>query len=208
MDRPALASQVLLHHDLPCSSMTLTVARHGDCTRLTTGGWSDNSLTDLGRSQVAFLASRLGRNHDLIVSSDLLRARQSAQILSDALGCPVVLDPAFREFNNGIFCNMKIEDYLSDPRRRFYSELAWDESCLGGDSPSSFYSRIYEALCKLIGSSDGKKILLVTHGGVINILLCILHGYRYTSSISFGYPYASAFSAKFREGCIEAVEDL
>ncbi len=65
-------------------------------------GQSDTQLDDVGREQARSAAARLAAlRPDRIISSDLARARDTAQALSDVTGLPVELDPRLREMNFG-----------------------------------------------------------------------------------------------------------
>jgi broad specificity phosphatase PhoE len=69
------------------------------------GGWTDTNLTDLGRRQAKHIAELLARQNGIdsyaIFSSDLLRAKQTADILAEVLKKTVVVSSAIREINLG-----------------------------------------------------------------------------------------------------------
>jgi probable phosphoglycerate mutase len=87
----------------------LILVRHGESEHHVmelTGGWTDTSLTDRGRRQ----AERLGPALPFpeldrclrLFSSDLLRARQTAEAISEFAGLRPVLRAELRELNNGV----------------------------------------------------------------------------------------------------------
>lgn len=79
-----------------------------------TGGWTDTPLTALGHEQARRLASRL--HHELgdrpirVLTSDLRRARETADHVSAALGIEPVLDRRLREYNNGAAANLTLDE--------------------------------------------------------------------------------------------------
>lgn len=85
--------------------MKIYITRHARDDDSVRGGWSENSLTDLGVLESNSLADELLKNQSSynigkIYSSDLLRARQTAEIISDKLSVGVEYISGFREVNN------------------------------------------------------------------------------------------------------------
>lgn len=69
------------------------------------GGWFDTSLTELGRAQAVAVAGRLAELLEsatpAITSSDLRRARETAEIVAERFKCPLELTPDLRELSYG-----------------------------------------------------------------------------------------------------------
>lgn len=59
----------------------------------------------------------------------------------------------------------------------YFSSLDIDDHYPNGESPKEFYNRVCSAFFKLLENNQGKKILLVTYGGVITIILALINGY-------------------------------
>ncbi len=91
-------------------------------------GQLDIELDDLGRAQAARAAALLaGFSPSAIVSSDLVRARETAQALADVTGLPVATDPRLREIDVGVWQGLTFEEVAE----RFPVEAAdWRD---GGD---------------------------------------------------------------------------
>ena len=88
--------------------MELVVIRHGETRANAEGrylGALDMGLNETGWEQVGTLAQELVRERPFqrLLSSPLLRARQSAEVISRALALPVQVIPAFRERHVGVF---------------------------------------------------------------------------------------------------------
>ena len=156
--------------------------RHGadDPDRL--GGWSACGLTDTGKRQVYQARKRLANlGITEIYTSDLPRAKQTAEIVADELRLPVTLLPAFREVNNGVLAGMPKAQAARDFPGVFWKTLDWTQTYPGGESPQQFCERIKAAWLALKYSAQDQTVLLVTHGGVINLILCIENNVPYTN---------------------------
>jgi len=161
----------------------IRLVRNGEDEEDKLGGLSDSHLTEKGKSQILNLISELDRDYDLLVSSDLVRAKESAMIISRALGKEFVFDSAFRETNNGKLKNLTVEEFKEQYPGLYFSSLKMDECYPEGESPISFYKRVSNALLRLLEENRNKKILLVTHGGVITVILCCVHGLAFSNQL-------------------------
>ena len=160
--------------------------RHGkdDSTRL--GGWSDAGLSSLGIEQAKRAGERIARgNYHIqhIFSSDLPRAKETSDIIAEQLGIGVTFLREFRETNNGDLAGISKERFQVEYPGLFYSTLDWEQRYPNGESPKQFYTRIREAweVFKNKADSLNGNVLLVTHGGVIDVILCIENGIPYTN---------------------------
>ncbi|MEQ4531375.1 MAG: histidine phosphatase family protein, partial [Mixta sp.] len=89
-------------------------------------GQSDSALTEKGEQQARQVGERartLGITH--VISSDLGRTRRTAEIIADACGCSVKLDPRLRELNMGVLEQRPI-DSLSE------EEEGWRRTLVNG----------------------------------------------------------------------------
>lgn len=160
--------------------------RHGadDETRL--GGWSDAPLSVIGVAQSEKAAEEIARgifDIHFIVASDLPRAKQTAEIVGNRLGIVVEWNPLFREVDNGVLAGLLKEDAKIKFPGLYWRSLGWDESYPDGESPKQFYERVkaaWEALKQDAAAIPG-DLLLVTHGGVIDAILCLENGVQYTN---------------------------
>lgn len=167
--------------------MLCYLVRHGRDDDSVRGGWSGHGLTPDGTEQVRALAREMAearKDVGCIYSSDLRRARETAAILSDCLRAPVIYDPGFREADNGELAGMKNE--LADARYPglYWSALAYTERYPGGESPEEFFRRVeraWAALKKEAPARSAKDVLLVTHGGVMEAILCIENGVEFSN---------------------------
>ena len=172
-------------------NLDITMIRHGQAEDDKVGGWSDNNLTDYGVSEVKRMCDFLPKDFDLIISSDLPRAMQTADIISDVTGISVIYEPGFRETNNGDLRNMSKAEFLENYSHYIYSNLKMDERYPNGESPKEFFGRVEGAFKNMVFKYQGKKVLLVTHGGVITALLCLKNGWKYSNLLKITPPTAS-----------------
>lgn len=167
--------------------MMCYLVRHGQDDSTVRGGWSSALLTAEGVSQVHALAASLLQNPNIcpavIHTSDLPRARQTAEILGNVLQLSVIENHLFREVNNGDLAGMKNEIANFRYPGLYWNTLGWDEHYPNGESPHEFFARIHcawSALHKEIITTE-QNAMLVTHGGVINAILYILNKLEYSN---------------------------
>ena len=163
--------------------MRIYLIRHGKDPEGFRGGWSRYPLTEEGLSQAEKLAESSVFPVDAIYSSDLPRAIQTAIPLGEKLKLPIVECPQFRETNNGALAGMKNELALVRYPGMFWNTLDWEEQYPDGESPKLFYERICSAWDEFQKEvrSKGEDTVLVTHGGVIQVIRCILTGEPYSN---------------------------
>ena len=149
----------------------LLLVRHGESVWNAEGRWqgaADPPLSDAGRAQARSAAVALdGEGIDGVVSSDLVRALETATIVADALGLPAPLvDPRWRERDVGEVSGLTREEIdtkwpgLLEQWRR--GEL---ESMPGGEPDIT--PRVVDALEGVATAPVGACTLVLTHGGVI-----------------------------------------
>lgn len=152
--------------------MKLTIVRHGETIEnknKTVQGQLPGQLTKLGIKQAQLVSERL-KNHvfDKVYASDLQRVKDTTkEIVKHHPGIEVIYDKRLREWGRGI--------YEGGPRENFKQAIIdsgldfLDFKPEGGESIKETHSRVNEFLEYLKKKENGKKILLVTHGGVITL---------------------------------------
>ncbi len=134
---------------------TLLLVRHGE-TDWNAGrrwqGHTDVPLNDRGRAQAAALAEELAADPpQAIYTSDLSRARDTAEIVAARLGVPVIVEPRLREIDVGSREGLTAEEV---------GDRAWD-----GEPHSDHGARVLAAVREAAEAHPGGRILLVAHGG-------------------------------------------
>ena len=193
--------------------MRCYLIRHGKDCDTVRGGWSQHPLTEEGVKQAEMLADQIALNRDLfsiksIYSSDLPRAMQTAQILSDRMHLPVIPAPQFRETNNGELAGMRNDLALVRYPGLFWNQLEWDQCYPNGESPKHFCQRIsngWNAFSRDILLSN-ENVALVTHGGVIHVILSIVHGEQYSNrKPQRKIPYTGIVALEYLDGRWEEI---
>ena len=145
-------------------------------------GWEPVPLNLEGKKQVITAASALTyMPWDQIVTSDLLRAVETAQILSERYGCPYVEDKNFRERNPGVLLSHSYSECATA-----YPKLNMFTKVKGGEDLMAFVKRVKLGLWNMIHSLAGKNILLVSHMEVLKIL-CVTYGCRFENWSNAGF---------------------
>lgn len=154
---------------LPAQRLSLRFVRHGataaNQARVRCGGDLDLPMTDLGRLQAAQAARQLLRLAEpigLIVTSPLLRTRETAAIISAALpGVPVVIEPAFSERRLGEW------NYRSIAETQPWLEARCTPP--GGESDDEFVDRVARGV-RRIKAHLAERPLLVGSKGVARVM--------------------------------------
>lgn len=158
----------------------LILIRHGETDwnrELRFQGQVDVSLNATGHEQARRLGLRLaGEAAHLLVCSDLLRTRQTALPISQnrwhAAPREPVLNAALREQNFGVIDGMRVDDIKAQHPQawqqwtRFDADYAFD----GGESTRQFHGRVMAAVRELALSHAGQTLVVVTHGGVLDMI--------------------------------------
>jgi len=151
----------------------LILVRHGEPTHVRdglTGGWTDSALTELGRVQAAATGGRLAemfaQRPFAFYSSDLRRARETAEIISEHVGIPALLESGLREFNNGEAANKTLaetEGMVTTPPEAREAALDW-APYPGSETWRTMTVRVGECL-DTIAREAASTALIVSHGG-------------------------------------------
>lgn len=161
-------------------AVRLTLVRHGESVANRVQRWQgqgDSPLSELGQEQARHAGKRLSQlRFDRVISSDLMRARDTAQ----ASGHAFEVDPAWREFDVGVWEGLTREEVNERyPEEMERLKAGEDIPMGGGESYSGFSARIDRALEKLRSElAPGSHALIVCHGGVIGTLIAGLLGLR------------------------------
>jgi probable phosphoglycerate mutase len=157
-------------------------------------GHRDLPLNATGLAQAEALARRLAGEHfDAIYSSDLLRARQTAQALVDTHGLPARLEPELRERNFGC-CEGKTHEEILESDAAVEQMLAArhpDDVLPGGESLRQHLDRVTTCLSRLAHRHAGQTIAVVSHGGTLDLIYRQVHGVPMERPRDFPLPNAS-----------------
>jgi broad specificity phosphatase PhoE len=131
-------------------------------------GWADQPLTAAGRQASREWAQSATASFAVVCSSDLRRARDTATIIAAALEVDEVRElAALREQDQGEWTGLTKEQI----------RLRWPERSrerprrpVGGEPPEAVLARVLPALASLAAEHAGRRVLAITHSGVIRML--------------------------------------
>jgi broad specificity phosphatase PhoE len=158
--------------------MMIHLLRHGQFGSDGRGGhpeYYDPGLNDLGKRQSEALGRRLREHYpiDVVYTSDLRRAFQTAEIVAQIVGAEMKVDIRFREVYRGECEFQSLED-IKELYPAFYDEWMRRETDFRypkGESGQDVWDRASEAMTEIV-SRRFENVAIVTHGGVIMALLC------------------------------------
>lgn len=156
---------------------TVILMRHGETAWNKQGrvmGRHPIELTDHGRAQVAATAQfALSIMPDLIVTSPLVRARQSAEIMAEGLGgVEIIEEPAIAEVLYGRWEGMTYHELIDDPHYVTYRKSPIEHPTPGGETIPEVQARGVDAVMRTMEAHSGKRVLFVSHGDIVRTVLC------------------------------------
>lgn len=169
----------------------LILIRHGETDwnrELRFQGHVDVGLNAIGLEQARRLAARLsGEVPAGLYCSDLLRARQTARPIGAEVGRQEVADSELREQCFGILDGMSVDDIQQQHPDLWAGWLRFDaDYCVPqGESTRQFHARVMRGLHRLAADHAGGLLVVVTHGGVLDMV------YRTARSLGLGGPRES-----------------
>lgn len=183
--------------------------RHGESTYNVNGylqgQTNDSVLTNLGKEQASKAGELLkDKSIELIVSSPLTRARETAQIVSEKINADVIYDECFIEVNVGVVEGLHYTEVLEKYGELYkqwksfepqYREIHFD----GGETKNQVRKRVFDGLKKYASSSDYKTIAVSGHGIILGQTLVAL------GIEDMEIPNAAIIHLKFNHGEFEYV---
>lgn len=174
----------------------VTIARHG-ATRLNNDdvsvdrirGWKDVPLSADGRSEAKRLAETMSRDPpDAIASSDLSRAHETALVISEATGAPIVeVSVAFRPWDVGELAGALSSEAV--PILCRYAEYMPDLPIAGGESFNEFRGRFFNGLHAALQQNAGRLAVVAHHRNER-----LLHAWRAAGYLRSGELHMQEFN--------------
>lgn len=165
--------------------MTKTVfylIRHGETVWNKEGkyqGWTDIELSDKGLEQAKLLGRRFQNIPvDAVYASPLKRAVETARPIAETAGVPIITDEHFKEINFGIWEGGTVQT-LSEQYGKEFTDFFSDpftHPFPGDGSFSKVADRAVKGFELLVNQYEGKKVVIVSHGGLLRILIIKLMG--------------------------------
>lgn len=171
--------------------------RHGETAwnrELRFQGQLDVPLNDMGLQQAQRLKTKItqslktwesqSRVPTRLISSDLLRAHQTALPIAEVIGQPCELYAGLREQCFGVFEGLRSPEIRDQYPEAWQKWLAFDadEAVEGAESTRAFHARVVGALQELARQYPDEHVVVVTHGGVLDMV------WREAQSLSLSGP--------------------
>jgi broad specificity phosphatase PhoE len=139
-------------------------------------GWQDIPLNDQGRAQVRQQADFLKPGGvDRIIASPLSRTAESAKIVAETLGLTFETDDRLKEFNLGRWVGLTRTELFNDEHYLRYRQDPLAEKFPTDEGIQDVLYRAVNCINELRGQ-DAKRILCVTHSGIIKLLIAYYMG--------------------------------
>lgn len=171
----------------------IDLLRHGECEGgQIFRGKTDVRLSEVGQAKMQKVCFSIDPGWDVIVSSPLKRCALFAEQISQDLGIPCEVDERLQEISFGDWDGQEIERVMD----RYQEELTtWRHDPTSYTPPNGepirqFALRISEVYDHLLTSHQGKKILLIAHGGVIRMLISQVLAMPLSTVNRIDMPYA------------------
>lgn len=179
----------------PCR---LCLIRHGETqwnTERRLQGQIDIPLNPTGIAQAEAAARSLEADRfSALYSSDLGRAAQTAAAITRRHGLPARLDERLRERHFGFFQGLTYDE-AERRHPEFYKRFKARDPKLdpeqGGESLESFAARIAAVMSEIVAAHGGETVLIVTHGGVLDIVYRLSTGRPLQAPRDFLIPNAA-----------------
>ncbi|MBS1178365.1 MAG: histidine phosphatase family protein [Proteobacteria bacterium] len=169
-------------------------------------GQIDVPLNATGHLQAQRLAEALaGERFDLLLSSDLQRARQTIAPLERQQARPVLAQADWREQGFGVLEGLSVDEIKARHPELWAQWQRHDaDYCLPeGESVRRFHTRVVDAVRELVRQHEGRRVLIVTHGGVLDMLWRTVHGHPLHGPRDCAIPNTGINRLRWRAGSLD-----
>ncbi|MFL1513301.1 alpha-ribazole phosphatase family protein [Pseudomonas prosekii] len=185
-------------------TLHLDLLRHGE-TELGGGlrGSLDDALTEKGWAQMRAAVFEQGP-WDRLVSSPLQRCARFADELGAHLGLPVQIETDLQELHFGAWegqSTAALMDTSAEDLGRFWSD-PYAFTPPDGEPVADFSARVLAAVERLHAAHAGERVLLITHGGVMKLLLAQARGLPREQLLNVEVAHASLHSLSVGAGAL------
>ncbi|MFO1380992.1 MAG: histidine phosphatase family protein [Chitinivorax sp.] len=158
-------------------------------------GHIDTPLNQIGLAQAEATAHGLrGHRFDALYCSDLIRTLQTARYAAQLLDLPIHLRSALRERHFGAFQGLtygEAEHHFPADYARFKVRDPGYAILDDGESLLQHRERVQACLLQIAADHPGQTVLIVTHGGVLDIVYRLATGLDMAAPRDFGIPNAA-----------------
>ncbi|WP_051962928.1 histidine phosphatase family protein [Mesoaciditoga lauensis] len=133
-------------------------------------GQRDTPLNQNGRKQAIEVSKRLKNvKADIVISSDLKRAKETAEIISRECDLPLILDKRLREMKLGIWEGKSFEEVMKEPSAQIWSKTPSKWKTEGSETLKDVQERMIDAISEFSRRYD--NLIIVSHGIAISTVV-------------------------------------
>jgi broad specificity phosphatase PhoE len=153
--------------------MLAFLVRHGETEHNAQGifqGYDPIPLSTRGRQQAALVAERLlSIQPRVFYSSDILRAQETAAVISQRLQLPIQLCPGLREWHVGTWAGQPVSAFEAHLQALGAHPVTYTPE--GGESQLQTQTRMVAQMCAFANQHAGETVLCVSHGRAIDLFV-------------------------------------
>ncbi|WP_027329139.1 alpha-ribazole phosphatase family protein [Marinimicrobium agarilyticum] len=184
----------------------LDLLRHGQCE----GGEIFRGSHDVALTQEGWATMQarvdIPTPWDAVVTSPLQRCRAFAEAAAERLALPLIIESDLREMHFGEWEGRPYQEiWDNDPILALWGEDPEEHTPPDGEPLADFARRVNAALDRLAKSQSGRRLLVVTHGGVIRLLLTRAKGLPRNTLRDQPVPYAHFVPLNWCDGQLREV---
>lgn len=132
-------------------------------------------LTEKGKERIHTSAEKIkNEGIEIIIASDITRAKETAEIYSKILGCDIIFEPRLREIDAGILNGKSYDEYdaLFSSQEEYFTK-----SVPEGESRNNVRRRVWNLFSEIEKKYTNKKILFVSHEDPLRMLVSVFNGW-------------------------------
>jgi len=185
------------------------LVRHGETEWNREGkytGQTDIPLNRTGKMQAEEAARQMASvQPDVIFSSDLIRAVETAEIIARRIKIPIKKDERLREINQGEWEGMHVDEI----KKKFHDLIVSRQTdplnvaAPGGETIGQVYERVYSALRDICRNYPNGKVVISAHGIVLSIVRIIGGGIPVREVFEYIPENADVIRISIEKGCID-----
>lgn len=180
----------------------IDLLRHGETENsMRFCGSTDHALTAVGWQQMWARAEQTPKHWQHIITSPLIRCAHFAQALAERCAIPLTQDVRLQEIHFGAWEGRSAAELIltdADALARFWQNPL-ENPPLQAEHLLHFKTRVLAAWQDIQVQFAGQNILLVTHSGVMRVLLCHLRQQPLERLLEFDVPYATMQTIEVRQ---------
>ncbi|MEJ2863819.1 histidine phosphatase family protein [Actinomycetospora flava] len=182
--------------------MELVLVRHGRPVRVEASHGADPGLTEQGHHDARLLGAHLVAadvpTPEVVWSSPMRRARETAEHVAERAGVGVRVDERLAEFDLGAPAYVPMEQVGPGDRAELWRALETGRWGSHRFDPEAFQQRVVAAFTDIVAAREGAVVAVVCHGGVINSYLCSILDRPHGMFCQLGYTSVSRVLASRR----------